>query len=73
MAFDLEKALEWIERLEHDGQLARYYLLYASKADLLRRVGRQRDAAVAYERAIALATNPAEVRYLARRMSELTF
>jgi RNA polymerase sigma-70 factor, ECF subfamily len=70
MATTLDAALERIARIEASGALAAYYLLPASKADLLRRLGRKSDAAAAYGDALALATNPAERRYLERRMRE---
>lgn len=71
LASDLEEALAWIERIEAGGELARYHLLSASKADLLRRLGRQGDAAEAYRAALALVTNPTERRYLERRLREM--
>jgi RNA polymerase sigma-70 factor (ECF subfamily) len=50
--------------------LAGYYLLHSTRADLLRRLGRQREAASAYDRALALVTNSAERRFLeSRRLS----
>lgn len=70
MAAGLQPAIDWVERIERGGELARYHLLAAAKADLLRRIGKPADAAVAYRDAIALASNPAEQRYLARRMAE---
>ena len=48
-----------------------YQPYHAARADLLRRAGRDAEAASAYRRAIALATGGAERRYLARRLSEL--
>jgi RNA polymerase sigma-70 factor (ECF subfamily) len=65
-----DRALEWIERLEAGGELAAYHLLYGSKAEILRRLGRNADAAAAYRSATALARNPAERRHLARRLDE---
>lgn len=59
-----------VEALEQDGRLAAYHYLPAVKADLLRRLGRSQDAAVAYERAIALADNDAERAFLADRLAE---
>ena len=41
------------------------------RGDLLRRVGRRGEAATAYERALALATNDAERAFLARRLGEV--
>jgi RNA polymerase sigma-70 factor (ECF subfamily) len=66
MATSPEHALERIARID----LPHYYLLPAAKADLLRRLGRKPEAAVAYREAIALVTNPAERRYLERRLGE---
>jgi RNA polymerase sigma-70 factor (ECF subfamily) len=67
MATDLERALAWIARIEAGGELAGYHLLPAAKADLLRRLGQYDAAADAYQAALALATNPAERRYLEQR------
>ena len=50
--------------------LAGYHLLPATRADLLRRLGRHPESADAYREALALATNEAERRYLARRLVE---
>jgi RNA polymerase sigma-70 factor (ECF subfamily) len=70
MATSLDRALEWIARIEENGALASYHLLPAAKADLLRRLGRRDEAVVAYTAAIAMTTNPAERQYLERRMRE---
>jgi len=51
--------------------LAGYHAFHATRAELLRRLGRSREARAAYARAIALAGNPAEVRHLSRRREEL--
>jgi len=48
-----------------------YHAFHAARADLLRRRGRDGDARAAYARAIALAGNPAERAYLARRRNQL--
>lgn len=48
-----------------------YHAFHATRADLLRRLGRVADAADAYDRAIALAGNTAEAAALARRRDEL--
>jgi RNA polymerase sigma-70 factor (ECF subfamily) len=50
--------------------LERYHLLHATRADLLRRLGRRGDAAEAYARALELATNPTERAFLERRLRE---
>ena len=70
MAADLQAALDWVVRIEQRGELSRYHLLAASKADLLRRLGRSGEAASAYRQALDLATNPAERRYLDKRLAE---
>jgi RNA polymerase sigma-70 factor (ECF subfamily) len=48
-----------------------YHLLHAARADLLRRQGRKEEAATAYRRALDLATNAAERRFLAGRLQAL--
>jgi RNA polymerase sigma-70 factor, ECF subfamily len=67
----LELGLRLIEDLEAEGELASYHLLPAAKADILRRLGRPREAVVAYEQALRLVTQPAERRYLERRLREV--
>jgi RNA polymerase sigma-70 factor (ECF subfamily) len=69
LATDLENALEWIDRLERGSELSRYHLLPASKAEVLRRLGRAEEAAASYRAALALVTNPAERRYLEKRLA----
>ena len=60
--------LALLESLE--GLLDGYHLYHAAQADLLRRDGAHTDAVLAYERALTLATNPAERRFLTRRLAE---
>jgi len=67
----LERGLRLIEQIEASGALSGYHLLPAAKADILRRLGRREDAAVAYERALELVTQEAERRYLRRRLREV--
>ena len=52
--------------------LGRYHLFHAAQADLLQRLGRRQEAAAAYGRALELATNPVERRFLERRLRTLT-
>jgi RNA polymerase sigma-70 factor, ECF subfamily len=47
-----------------------YHLYHATRAELLRRLGRSEEAARAYGRALELATNPVERRFLERRLRE---
>ena len=68
----MKEGLDWIASLEDRGELAGYHLLPAAKADLLRRAGRNAEAAEAYRRALALVTNPAERGYLERRLREVS-
>jgi RNA polymerase sigma-70 factor, ECF subfamily len=65
-----EAALDEIEALERDGRLAGYRYLPAVRADLLRRLGRHREAATAYRAALDLAENDAERAFLATRLAE---
>jgi RNA polymerase sigma-70 factor (ECF subfamily) len=62
--------LALVEVLGAQGALDGYHLFHATRADLLRRLGRRADAARAYERALSLATNRAERVFLARRLAE---
>jgi RNA polymerase sigma-70 factor (ECF subfamily) len=70
MAFGPEAALPLVAALETSGQLAGYHLLPATRADLLRRLGRLSEAALAYREALSLASTDAERRFLARRLAE---
>jgi RNA polymerase sigma-70 factor (ECF subfamily) len=54
------------------GALAGYRLLPATRADLLRRLGRYAEAAVAYRQAIELVATDAERRYLTKRLAEVS-
>jgi len=62
--------LALVEALDASGKLPGYYLLPATRADLLRRLGRTGEAAAAYREALALATTDAERRYLARWLAK---
>jgi RNA polymerase sigma-70 factor (ECF subfamily) len=72
MAQGPESGLALLDSLSASGSLAGYLLLPAARADLLRRLGRQAEAADAYGAALALAGTDAERRYLARRLAEAT-
>ena len=52
-----------------DPALRGYHLLPAARADFLRRVGRSREAAAEYRRALSLADNPREQAFLAARLA----
>jgi RNA polymerase sigma-70 factor (ECF subfamily) len=64
-------ALALIDALAARGDLDRYHLLHAARADLLRRLGSSTEAAKSYARALALVTNDAERRFLERRLREV--
>ena len=53
------------------GDLHDYHLAHAARADLCRRLGKTADARASYERAIALARQEPERRFLQRRLAEL--
>jgi RNA polymerase sigma-70 factor, ECF subfamily len=61
-----------VDRLTASGVLERSHLLPATRADLLRRLGRWDEAAAAYRQAIELVTTEAERRFLAGRLAEVT-
>jgi RNA polymerase sigma-70 factor (ECF subfamily) len=63
-------ALPLLEPLADEPRLARYPLLPATRADLLRRQGRFEEAAADYRRAIALTHNAAERSFLEARLAE---
>ena len=65
-------ALALVERLGASGDLDRYHLFHAARADLLRRTGSRAEAARSYARALALVTNDAERRFLERRLREVS-
>lgn len=67
----LESGLALMDELGLSGELDSYYLYHAARADILRRLGRAKDAAEAYRRALALTANAVERRYLRRRLAEL--
>ena len=59
-----------VDALDASGALDGYHLLPATRADLLRRLGRREEAAAAYRAALAQTTTDAEARYLRRRLEE---
>ncbi len=69
MADGPDAGLALIEPLADE--LDRYHLFHAARADLLRRSGRPHEAKAAYRRALELATNPVERKYLQQRVSQV--
>jgi RNA polymerase sigma-70 factor (ECF subfamily) len=72
MARGPEHALPTIDHLENKGVLDGYLPFYATKADLLNRLGRRDEAALAYSRALELVRTDAERRFLERGLAEAT-
>jgi RNA polymerase sigma-70 factor, ECF subfamily len=65
-----QAGLALIDVLAASGDLDRYHLLHAARADLLRRTGAAAEAAKSYTQALALVTNESERRFLERRLRE---
>jgi RNA polymerase sigma-70 factor, ECF subfamily len=72
MAESPAAALVVIEELAAAEDLRNYHLLHAARADMLRRMGDRAGAAASYRRALELAGNDAERRYLQRRLEEVS-
>jgi RNA polymerase sigma-70 factor (ECF subfamily) len=60
-----------IDAILERGDLLDYRLAHAARAELCRRLGRTADARASYERALALARQEPERRFLERRLAEL--
>jgi len=71
MAEGPDAGLRAIDAIEGVQRLDSYHLLHSAQAELLRRLGRGQEAAASYTRAIELAGNPVERRFLERRLAEL--
>ncbi|MBB5872769.1 RNA polymerase sigma-70 factor (ECF subfamily) [Allocatelliglobosispora scoriae] len=71
MADGPEAGLALVEALVATGTLSGYHLLAATRADLLRRLGRMQEALACYAEALDLATAEADRRFLVRRMAEV--
>jgi RNA polymerase sigma-70 factor (ECF subfamily) len=63
--------LALIDAILARGALADYHLAHSARAELCRRLGRTTDARAAYERALGLARQEPQRRFLERRLSEL--
>jgi len=63
--------LSAIDLVLGEGALEQYHLAHAARADMLRRLGRPAEARAAYERALELARQPSERRFLEARLREL--
>jgi RNA polymerase sigma-70 factor (ECF subfamily) len=66
-----DAGIEAIDAILRRGELADYHLAHAARADLCRRIGDVAAARASYERAVALARQGPECRFLERRLAEL--
>jgi RNA polymerase sigma-70 factor, ECF subfamily len=71
MAHGPERGLERLDELAGEERLDGYRLFHSARADLLRRLGRGREAAASYRRALDLTSSPVERRFIERRLAEL--
>ena len=71
MRDDAERGLRLIDDLLARGELVDYHLAHAARADLCRQLGRRADAVAAYRRALELARQAPERRFIQRRLLEL--
>lgn len=67
-----EAGLALIDAILARGELSDYHLAHSARADLCRRLGRIADAQASYQRALALARQTPERRFLERRLAELS-
>ena len=65
----LEEGLRRIDALAATGELDNYHLFHAARADILARMKQLPEAALAYRRALTLATNRLEREFLSRRLA----
>ncbi len=65
------KGLELVDALLKRGKLAQYHLAHATRADFCRRLTKKTDARVSYQRALGLAKQEPERRFLEKRLNEL--
>ena len=66
------RGLALLNRLELELALRDYYLFHAARADLLRRAGRMKEAAISYSQALHLCQNERERAFLRRRLTEVS-
>ena len=71
MAHGPGEGLALVDELELAGDLSDYYLLPATRADLLRRLGRTAEAVVAYRRAIEMEPSEPERRFMQKRIDDI--
>jgi RNA polymerase sigma-70 factor (ECF subfamily) len=60
-----------LRTLDEVGGVERWHLYWAARADLLRQLDRDEEAALAYRTALELEMNDSDRRFLARRLADL--
>jgi RNA polymerase sigma-70 factor, ECF subfamily len=65
------EGLELIDAILARGDLADYHLAHSARADLCRRLGKTSEARASYQRALTLARQEPERRFLEKRLREL--
>jgi RNA polymerase sigma-70 factor (ECF subfamily) len=70
MADSPQAGLDILDRLAREGRLDRWPQLHIARAELLRRLGRDREATMAYRLALASGLPPAERAYITARMAD---
>jgi RNA polymerase sigma-70 factor, ECF subfamily len=71
MCEGLEQGLGLVDELLTRPHLSNYHLAHSARADLCRRLGRIPEARASYEKALTLARQEPDRRFLARRLDEL--
>ena len=71
MSGSVADGLKRIDELGHSDGLGGHYLFHAARADLLRRLNRNTEAAAASRTALGLTSNRVERNFLKRRLSEV--
>jgi RNA polymerase sigma-70 factor (ECF subfamily) len=66
-----QAGLAIVDDLLAHGELSAYHLAHAARADLCRRLGYNGEARLSYQRALALARQAPERRFLERRLAEV--
>jgi RNA polymerase sigma-70 factor (ECF subfamily) len=72
MGQDLQTGLDIVDGLTSDQRMDQYLFLHSTRADLLRRLGRPHESAIAYRRALELADNVPDRNFLEKRLREVT-
>ena len=66
-----EAGLQQIDAILERGDLSDYHLAHSARAELYRKLGRTNQARASWERALALAQQDPERRFIQRKLGEL--